>query len=100
MTDHKDDRLTSLPKLGSLEPGSTYTFAPSGKYDVTARARDLSPGEMTSLEKVASYRALVGKQAGRIRQLEAVLRDLRDQTAPASSAAQMIERALAEWPEQ
>lgn len=71
------------------------------------RARELTPGEETSLVKIAEYRALVGrqqatirKQSGRIRQLEALLRDLRDQTAPASSAAQMIDRGLEEWPEE
>lgn len=61
--------------------------------------RELTPGEERSLEKVAAYRATVGRQASRIRQLEALLRDLRDQTAPASSAQQMIDQALGEWPE-
>lgn len=66
---------------------------------IDAPLKDLTPGEERALEKVAAYRATVGRQASRIRQLEAVLRDLRDQTAPLSSASQMIDQALAGWPE-
>lgn len=56
--------------------------------------RDLSPGEMASLERIAAYRALVGQQQSEIRRLRSILRDLRDQTAPESSAAALIEQGL------
>ena len=56
--------------------------------------RELTQGEMTSLERVAAYRALVGQQQSEIRRLRSILRDLRDQTAPESSAAALIEQGL------
>jgi hypothetical protein len=56
--------------------------------------------DLRNRELIGQLRGTVGRQASRVRQLEALLRDLRDQTAPGSSASQMIERGLAEWPEE
>jgi hypothetical protein len=74
---------------------------------IDAPPRDLTPGEERSLERIADLRGLCGRQrialqrqADRIAQLEALLRDLRDHTAPLSSASEMIEQGLANWPEE
>lgn len=56
--------------------------------------RELSFGEMTSLEKIASYRALVGKQAAEIRRLKAGLRDAMDQLRPDEPAYKRLALAL------
>lgn len=51
--------------------------------------KDLTPGELTSLEKIAILRG----KCGRYRR---ALRDLKDHCAPGSTAESIIERALRE----
>lgn len=66
-----------------------YTPAP---FWVTRNGReDLTPREQRSLERVAVYRGLAGKY-------RRALLDLRDQCAPGTVAAGIIDTALEEQP--
>lgn len=58
--------------------------------------RDLTPGEETSLVKISSYRAALGRAHAETRRLRSILRDLRDHTAPGTPERSLVEQGLGE----
>jgi hypothetical protein len=58
--------------------------------------KELTDNDAANLVKIASYRALVGKQAAEIRKYRDALRNLRDECAPGTTAETIITAALSE----